>query len=82
MNDLADEDDAAVWELAPSLVGVLDSALHPVAEPEFTGEPDRHVPGCERVVIRLHPVDEGTLIGGKVFLDIGFEAEPLPEVGG
>ena len=51
VDDLADEQQAPVGELAPGLVGVLDRALHAVAEAELACEPDRDVVHDERVVV-------------------------------
>src|SRR6516164_8953705 len=70
-------------ELAARLVGVVDGALHAVAEPEFLGEPHRGEPRRERVVTRAEEVHElARVIGDERLLDVGAESEAFAEVGG
>ena len=43
VDDLTDEEKAAVGELVARFVGVLDGPVHPVAVAELLGQSDRHV---------------------------------------
>src|SRR6185312_13656321 len=82
VDDLADEIDAPIGKLATRLVGVLDRALHAVAEAEFASQPDRDVADLEREVARLEQVDDPpVVVGGELALDLGLEPESLAEIG-
>ena len=81
MDDLANQVDGPVGELAASLIRVIDRALDPVAEPELTSQSDRDVPNRDRMVVRFQQVDDpAVVICRKLVLDLGFEPEPPSEI--
>jgi hypothetical protein len=83
VDDLTHEHEVPVGKLATRLVGVLHRPLHAVAEPELPRQADRHVAHDEHAVLRAHAVhDASGIVGIEVFLDVGLEAESLPEVRG
>ena len=51
VNDLPHQEDLLVGEFVPGLVGVVHGPIHPVAEAEFLGQPDRHVTECLGVTL-------------------------------
>src|SRR5690348_14472872 len=81
VDDLAGQEDLALRELAPGLIGVIDRALDAVAEAELAREPNGDVAGRERVVALLEEIDEPPVIGSReLALDLVLEAESLPEI--
>ena len=82
VDDLADQEEAALRKLDTGLVGVVDRAVHPVAEAELAGQPEGERPRLEPVAARpqgLH--HRAVVVGGELLLDVGLEPEPAPEVG-
>src|SRR5207249_3962056 len=82
VDDLADEENLSVGELPPRLICVLDRALHTVAETELAGEPNGDVADGQRVVAIAQEIDELSLVGGELRLNLRFEAETLAKVRG
>ena len=82
VDDLADQEEPAVGELDPGLVGVVHRPVHPVAEAELPGQPEGQRTDGEPVLVgpeRLH--HRAVVVGGELPLDLGLEAEAPPEVG-
>src|SRR5690606_40519091 len=81
VDDLADEEDAAVRELVCGLVRVLDGAVHAVAEAEFGGQPDGDAAILGLVAAVADVLDEGAVVLGVEQRAHGLlEAEAAPEV--
>ena len=53
VDDFAGQKDVAVGKPVPRLIGVVDGAVHAVAEPELTGQKNGQAPGLESVVAAL-----------------------------
>src|SRR6266571_2135413 len=82
VDDLADEENAAVGELGARLVGVFHGAVHAVAEPELPRQPEREIADGERVAGSPHGVhDPAVVIAGEGALDGALQPEALAEVG-
>src|SRR5688572_24346386 len=82
VDDLAHQINAAVRELAARLIRVFHGALDPIAEAEFAGEADRHVPDRQGVILGFHPVHKSAaVVAGELVLDLGPKAETLSEIG-
>src|SRR6266705_4976501 len=82
VDDLADQEDPLVGELGAGLVGVLDGAIHPIAEPELAGQLEGEVAQRQRVSVPADPVDHAAVVVGRErTLDVVSEAEAPPEVG-
>ena len=80
VDDLAGQQHALRGEFLPSLVRVIDRAVHAVAEPEFLRQVERETsarlnePGC------LEVVDDAAVVGSsQVGCDRFFEVETLTE---
>ena len=72
---------APIRELLPGLVGVLDRAVHAVAEPELPGQLQGQVAGPGRVAQGAQPVHHrARVVLGQHGADRRLEAEPLLEV--
>ena len=82
VDDLPNQVDATIGELATRLIRVFHGAFDPVAEPEFPGQADRDVSDREGVVLGPHPVHQpAAIVGGELVLDLRLEAETLSEIG-
>src|SRR5213593_2755653 len=82
VNDLADEKDSSIGELAPRLIRVFHCALHAVAEAELARKPDGDVADGQRVVAIAQKIDQPSLVGGELRLNLRLEAETLAKVCG
>ena len=72
---------APVGELLAGLEGVVNRAVHPVAEPELVGEPDGEPLGLEDVAVLTHPVDDlGAVVPVQKMLDVLPHLEAFSEV--
>src|SRR5581483_2919890 len=81
MDDLAHEKDAPVGKLRPGLVGVLDRAIHTVAEAELAGELDREVADLQGVAPGADPIHQAAVvIRRQGAFDAPLQPEPAPEV--
>src|SRR5690606_14151228 len=81
VDDLADEEDAPVRELVGRLVGVLDGAVHAVAEPELGGQPDGDAAESGAVPAVADLLDKGAVVLGVEQRAHGLlEPEAAPEV--
>ena len=64
------------------LIGVFDRPFDPVAESELARQHDGDVVHHEGVILLAQSVDDATVVVGRQLgLDVGLEAESLPEVG-
>ncbi len=82
VDDLAHQEGAAVGELGPGLVGVLDRPVHPVAKAELTRHPEGDVAHRQRVVVRADGVDHAAVVVGREStLDGALEPESFAKVG-
>ena len=68
VDDLADQENAAVWKSGHRFIGVFDGPLDAVAEPEFLGQSKCEVAYFEPETIGSHPVDD---LAAVVFLEFG-----------
>src|SRR5688500_16694422 len=81
VDDLAGEEDPAVGELLPRLVGVLDRALHPVAEAELAGQLQGHLARPRAIAELAQAVDHRAVVVVREDGPDGrLEAESLLEV--
>src|SRR5206468_12387331 len=76
VNDLADQIDGAVGKFSAGLVGVLDGAVHPVAETELAGEEERERAGPQTMLRGLETLhDAAVIVGLELRPDLVFQAE-------
>ena len=82
VDDLADQERAAIRELGSRLVRVLHCPVHAVAEPELARQPEREVADRQGVIVGANRVDESAVvIGREGAVDGILEPESLAEVG-
>src|SRR5439155_16351336 len=82
VDDLAHQEQAAIRELGPRLVRVLDGAVHAVAEPELVRQPEGQVAHDEGVAAAAdHIHDAAVVVSGERTLDRALESEAPAEVG-
>ena len=81
VNDLAGEKDAVVRKLRHGLIGILDGALHAVAEAKLHGEQEGQTARFETEAVCPHEIDD---LAAIVFLelrtDFGTKAKSLLKV--
>ena len=81
VDDLAHQQQPPVGKLVAGLVGVVDGAIHAVAEPELAGQPERQRTHLEGVIAGAEQVHEAAvIIGVPLLLDRALEPEALTEI--
>ena len=82
VDDFADQEQPAVGELGAGLIGVLDGAVHTVAEAELARELERQITERERVPLGADPIHHpAVVVGHQRAFDVALEAEAAPEIG-
>src|SRR2546430_6175340 len=82
VDDFADQEQPAVGELGAGLIGVLDGAVHTVAEAELARELERQITERERVPLGADPIHHpAVVVGHQRASDVALEAEAAPEIG-
>ena len=80
VDDLAGQEDVAIGEAAPRLVGVVDRAIHAVAEAELAGEVHRQAAGLVPEVVGADLFDDRAVVGrGQLAGDGLLHVEALAE---
>ncbi len=65
VDDLAGEEDVALREPAPGLIGVVDGTVDAVAEAELAGQVQGEPAGDMAIVRCPHGIDEAAVIGSR-----------------
>src|SRR6185437_1923253 len=81
VDDFAYQEDLLRGELGARFVGVLNGAVHTVAEPKFVGELEGEIAGHERMPAPANQVHNPTVvISGESAFDDALEPEAAAEV--
>jgi len=80
VDDLAGEEHPPVGKARAGLVGVVDGAVHPVAEAEFASQVDRQPTRTVAVAVGLDLLDQRAAVTGLEHAgDLLLEVEPFAE---
>src|SRR4030095_1882958 len=81
VDDFAGDEEASLREAGSSLVGVVNSAVDAVAEPEFAGEAEREVAGAQGELVRLQVFhDAAAIVLRQLSLDLGLQPEAAGKI--
>jgi hypothetical protein len=83
VDDLAGDEDPALGELLPRLVGVLDRPVHAVAEPELAGQAEGERARLQAVPLGAHALHQrGVVIAHELWRHHLLEAQAAIDVAG
>jgi hypothetical protein len=65
VDDFAGQEDLAIGEAPPRLVGVIDGAVDAIAEAELVRQMHREAAGCVAIAVGLDRLDEAAVVVGR-----------------